>query len=119
MTNIGYFSEKPEPSDTIARILAISSTSVYLEWVQIPVDDKIAKYYGYEIRYKISSDKDFVSKVTSVAHLVGSTRNSVTITDLDGFTSYDFAVYPYREWDGKKDYGSRYDLVTGRTGCTG
>ena len=109
----------PVPTNRTSAIRNISRTSVDVEWVQITVNDDIAKYYGYEIRHKISSDKNFANKVTSVTHHFGFLVNKVTVTDLMANTWYEIVIYPYRVWKGHKEYGLPYNTFKGRTKCTG
>jgi hypothetical protein len=93
-------------------------TSLTLVWVQITVDKDIGRFYGYEIRHKISNDTQFVKEVVNIVrHQVGSSTNKITIKDLVANTWYDVIIYPYREWSDKKDYGSPYETVTGQKKC--
>ncbi len=100
--------------------MAVTSNSVTVQWNQqtnLPQGlEDLPSYYGYRLRYRPSSNQQY-SEHSSHTHEPERVFLTAEVTDLRCDTSYAFQVEPYREFEGRREYGRPYAEVNATVLC--
>ena len=103
-------------------VTSVTSSSVELQWGQqpdLPQDiPDLGQYYGYLLTYW-PNDTWPPTLYGSYSHKRERDSLTVVVDRLEYYRSYVFQVEPYREWEGAREYGSRYPWATATTLCRG
>ncbi len=103
-------------------ITAVTSSSVGLQWRQLPnlpqnIPD-LGQYYGYRVFYRANYSSTFTAYIDRI-HNAQSTDLTLVVSGLRYNHQYIFKMDPYREWEGVIGYGRSYPLATATTPCKG
>ena len=103
--------------------MAVTSNSVTVQWhLQTDLPQGVVDlptYYGYRLWYRPSSNQQYTehSSHTHEPERVFLTMLTAEVTGLRCGTSYTFRVDPYREFEGRREYGRPYAEVNATVLC--
>ena len=111
--------DKPVHKNEAIEVLYTTSDSVKVTWEKLTsISANVSQFYGYVVVYKIVSATNYTEFV-SISQNPSSDVFVVEIRNLNFNTKYDIQVWPYREMNGERDFGSSNQTLRVKTTCTG